>query len=189
MLTNMCCCEDFATSFHPCAKCLYISRCTEMHEDEQGFRVCERCGKQEEQAPKTGRHGTSLPKNTHAGHKAMFYRLNGHIRSEAEIRQVTYEIGTRSTLPAWESIQQYALKNGEWYDDYCGISRRESTTSKNPFQPSVDGVFPYAIVDGEICYHAPGNLVVTSLYVAFLKNGVDSHLLPLPPNLPYLLCC
>ena len=33
----------------------------------------------------------------------------------------------------------------------------------------MDASFPYTTVDGEICYHAPGNLVITSLYVNFLK--------------------
>ena len=33
----------------------------------------------------------------------------------------------------------------------------------------MDAIFPYTIVDDEICYHAQGNLVITSLYVNFLK--------------------
>ena len=61
------------------------------------------------------------------------------------------------------------MANGEWYDGYCGLRRRESGANKDPFQPSVDGIFPYAIIDGEISYHAPNYLVVTSLYLSFLE--------------------
>ena len=110
-----------------------------------------------------------LPATTHAGHKAIFNDLRTSINSEAERCGVSSEVASIRILPAWESIQKYALANGEWYDGYCGVTRRETSTKKDPFQPSLDAVFPYTLVDGEIRYHAPNNLVVTSLYLNFLE--------------------
>ena len=82
---------------------------------------------------------------------------------------VPSEVVSTRILPAWESIQKYALASGEWYDAYCGVIRRETSTKKDPFQPSMGAGFSYTLVDGEIRYHAPVNLVITSLYVNFLK--------------------
>ena len=147
-----------------------------MHEKQRGFReyaapAARKKKRLQPKKKKRGEFGTSLPPNTHAGHKAIFYRLASSIRSEAERCGVTNEVASKRTLPAWESIQKYALANGEWYDSYSGLRRGETSASKDPFQPNVDGVFPYAINDGEIHYHAPSNLVVTSLYLNYLKHA------------------
>ena len=45
---------------------------------------------------------------------------------------------------------------------------------KDPFQASIGGVFPYILVDGEIQYHAPGNIITTTLCPNFLKYAFIS---------------
>ena len=182
--TDICSCENPAPSsiVHPCAMCLHIAQCTEMYENQQGFRVCSRCSQEEEKAPakkRRGEFGTYLPANTHAGHKTAFSNLRTSIDSEAERCGVSSEVASTRVMPAWESIQKYAFANEERYDAYCGVTRWKTSTNKDPFQPNLNAVFPYTPVDGEISYHAPGNLVIISLYVNFLKYayipGMLSH--------------
>ena len=155
--TDIYSCENHAPSVHLCAKCLYIAQCTEMHENQQGFTICSRCSQEEENASAKKRReaGTYHPANTHAGHKAVFNNLHTSINLEAERCGVSTNIASTRTMPAWEITQQYALANGEWYDGYCGMTRRQTSTSKNPFQPSLDAVFPYTLVNSEITVSPP----------------------------------
>lgn len=172
---NICSCENPAvsTAVHPCARCLYIARCAEMQQNQQGLGICSRCGQTEEKAPAKRRRAKAstqyLPASTHDGHKVIFISLTNNIHSEASRCGVSSEIASTRIMPAWEDIQRYALTDGQWQDAYCSVRRRGTNTGKNPFQPSPDAIFPYTIVDGEIRYHAPGNIVVTSLYLNFFK--------------------
>ena len=73
--------------------------------------------------------------------------------------------------------EQVVSQNSHGIDDIDGKSMlltypseiilivRGSTTDKSPFQPSLDVVFPYTLVDGETPHHAPGFIIMTSLYL------------------------
>lgn len=75
---------------------------------------------------------------------------------------------------AWRGLSQNALDDGQWKDGYCDTIRWQSADIDNHtrdlFRYSIDVMFSYTIWNQRLQYHAPGNLVVTALYVNWMKH-------------------
>ena len=119
-------------------------------------------------------HTYKLPAQTHPPHKAMYKTLKKRIMRDAQRCKAPREVAFARMEPGWGSLSQYALSDGQWQDGYCSTSRSTSGVidyhMKDPFMPSPDAVFPYVLSDGQMQYHAPGNLFVTTVYINLLKH-------------------
>ena len=124
-------------------------------------------------SPCSSLHTYKLPAQTHPSHKAMYKTLKKRIMWDAKRCKTPREVAFARMEPGWGSLSQYALSDGQWQDGYCSTSRSTSGVvdwhMKDPFMPSLDAVFPYGLSDGQMQYHVPGNLVVTTLYINLLK--------------------
>ena len=176
---KVCHCEDPSSSgeVHPCAGCLRIMSCAEMRDDYKQDRICRLCAatpaKDFNHSAITHEGRVAKDSNplviAHEGHVAIYRAVRSNLWYEAKRCSIPHEVYSARVLPIWRSLQQHALIGGQWQDAYCLVDRR-SVAGRNPFLPSFEAVFPYIVFEGKTQYHAPGNVVITALYINLLKH-------------------
>ena len=196
-----CTSDSSATTLHLCHGCALSTLCSELGTTQERQRLCAACTEHfklmfRSEAEKAEFSFAVLsPTEVHLHHRLMELLVkDANCRKKGRAESMT---ATRAGLDielvrsSWDTIASYVKnsKNAVWRDAYNPKLRSHDPfaassghgPSINPFDLTIDAVYPYSSWKGAFLSHTPDNMVVTVWYINALKNVF-------PPAILNLVC-
>jgi hypothetical protein len=101
-------------------------------------------------------------------HGGLMLLLAGELRQFPAIKAI------RPTSDQILASLRQCFNDMAWKDSYASSASRvvtvKSLPGRDPFQPSPDATFPYAVKEGRTALHLLSNLSITAMYINFMKQ-------------------
>jgi hypothetical protein len=152
---------------HPCGYCFNQTICRFLVSDGSGVRVCMDHDKYRSRLT----DGISVPE------QIIRRSLRQATHGERQSLGMNIEEDNVDSMMDDLKTQGYFLQDLQWKDGYCSTPRSvpmelgsRELGSRSPFMPSIDAIFPFISIQGQILTHASGNIAVTALHINLAKH-------------------